>query len=87
VAKSDGLTDKNGILLDEFDILKVFHFTGARKKKYYMYKMVVRWQGELYGAHLDKTELTPSFPLWTSHGKETLSNSEIVESKNWKKLG
>ncbi len=30
--------DKNRRPILEGDILKVFHFTGARKKKYFMYK-------------------------------------------------
>lgn len=33
--------DKTGRPLELFDIVKVFHFTGARKKKHYMYKQVI----------------------------------------------
>lgn len=33
--------DKTGRTLELFDIVKVFHFTGARRKKHYMYKQVV----------------------------------------------
>jgi nuclear transport factor 2 (NTF2) superfamily protein len=32
--------DKHGREIKEFAVLKVFHFTGARKKKHYMYKWV-----------------------------------------------
>ena len=34
------LYDKNGIELLPNDVLKVFHFVGARRKKHYMYKQV-----------------------------------------------
>ena len=34
------LYDKKGIEIHPFDVLKVFHFIGARRKKHYMYKMV-----------------------------------------------
>lgn len=33
-------TDKNGIQILPGDTLKIFHFTGARKKRHYMYKFV-----------------------------------------------
>lgn len=36
--------DKNLIPLRVGDVLKVFHFTGARRKKHYMYKQVTRTQ-------------------------------------------
>lgn len=32
------LTDKRGIPIVRGDIVKVFHFTGARRKRHYMYK-------------------------------------------------
>ena len=33
------LKDKKGNVIREFDIIKIFHFIGARSKKYYMYKI------------------------------------------------
>lgn len=36
----DYATDKNGIQILPGDTLKIFHFTGARKKRHYMYKFV-----------------------------------------------
>ncbi|NML93830.1 hypothetical protein [Novosphingobium olei] len=33
--------DKHGRQIKVGDVLKVFHFTGARRKRYYMYKHVV----------------------------------------------
>lgn len=35
------LFDKNGLTILPYDLLKVFHFTGARRKKHYMYKHVL----------------------------------------------
>jgi hypothetical protein len=32
--------DETGRPIQEFDVIRVFHFTGARRKKYYMYKWV-----------------------------------------------
>jgi hypothetical protein len=77
------MTDKHGIPFEEFDVLKVFHFVGARRKKYYMYKIVVLWDGKPYGSHAESNPLTPGYPLWT---KERYEDTEIVQSKNWEKL-
>lgn len=32
--------DKSGTEIKEFAVLKVFHFTGARRKKHFMYRWV-----------------------------------------------
>jgi hypothetical protein len=76
--------DKNGVAIEPNDVLKVYHFTGARRKKHYMYKLAVLWKGELYGAHLTEGTLKPGYPLWTSGPQ--LHDHEIVESPNWRKL-
>ena len=39
---STQIFDKTGREIAVGDILKVFHFTGSRRKKYYMYKQVLR---------------------------------------------
>ncbi len=39
---SNPIYDKNGRQVFEGDLLKIFHFIGARRKKYYMYKIVVK---------------------------------------------
>jgi hypothetical protein len=81
------LKDKNGIVIEEFDVLKVFHFIGARRKKYYVYKLVILWDGHLYGAHLDRNPLTPGYHLASlTDQDETLMDTEIVQSKNMEKL-
>lgn len=33
-----GLFDKRGIPIERGDVVKVFHFIGARRKRHYMYK-------------------------------------------------
>lgn len=76
------LTDKYGRPIEEFDILKVYHFTGTRKKKHYMYKMVIKHKGHLYGCHLDSYELKPGFSLIGCN----YADIEIVQSKNYEKL-
>jgi len=51
-------TDKNGREIMVGDTLKVYHFTGARRKKYFMYKFVEevlpgRTCGSFKISHLD----------------------------------
>lgn len=33
--------DKHGIEIKPYDLIKVYHFTGARRKRHYMYKHVL----------------------------------------------
>ena len=40
-AIEDVAHDKHGIPIKVGDVLKVFHFVGARRKRHYMYKQVV----------------------------------------------
>lgn len=39
---SGAIYDKTGREIMQGDVLKVFHFVGARNKRHYMYKQVVR---------------------------------------------
>jgi hypothetical protein len=39
---SEVFSDKNGVPIQKHDLLKVYHFTGARRKKHYMYKYVIQ---------------------------------------------
>ena len=41
-------TDINGVPIHKGDLLRTFHFAGARKKKYYLYHTVVEEEGELF---------------------------------------
>ena len=82
---SNEIRDKNGVLIEEFDVLKVFHFIGAHRKKHYMYKVAVMWNGKLYGSHLNSNPLTPGYPLW-NYPESRLEDTEVVQSMNWEKL-
>lgn len=77
------IVDKRGIEIEPGDILKVFHFVGARRKRYYMYKMAIEVGGELYASHLDSPVIRANYPLWTGVNSE---HYEIVQSNNWEKL-
>ncbi len=79
------MLDKNGRPIEEFDVLKVFHFIGPRRKKFYMYKVALHWNGKLYASHIGSNPLTPDYPLW-NHPESRLNCTEIVQSKNWEKL-
>lgn len=48
--------DEKGFLIRPLDLLKMYHFTGSRKKKHYMYKQVIERDGFLVGVHLNGTE-------------------------------
>lgn len=77
------MLDKNGVEIEEFDVLKIFHFTGARRKKHYMYKVAIMHNGKLYGSHIDSNPLKPNFPLWCGDYSDI---TEIVQSRNYDKL-
>ena len=73
--------DKTGKQIREFDVLKVFHFTGSRLKKHYMYKWVrLNDRGELAIMHLGAHNET-SVPL-RACGPENgvIEDAEIVQS-------
>lgn len=58
------LLDKNGIEIKAGDLLKIFHFTGSRRKKYYLYRYVQSRNETPAGStyfiisHLDETGST-----------------------------
>lgn len=74
------IKDKNGIQIEEFDLLKVFHFIGARRKKYYMYKWVKKINDKLVCYHLNGED--KYFHLMALKN----DSYEIIQSKNWQKL-
>jgi hypothetical protein len=75
--------DMYGRKLEPFDVVKVYHFTGARwRKKYYMYKWVLESNGELVGSHLGQNPAVRDFH-WDSCRPESM---EIVQSSNYEKL-
>jgi len=77
--------DKNGTQIKEFAVLKVFHFIGPRRKRYYMYKWVriVEDLGKryYYAQHLE--DATAFFEkgikdTWTGYGLRSLANDKRV---------
>jgi hypothetical protein len=46
--------DIKGREIKPFDLIKLYHFTGSRRKKYYMYKWVLQFGDYLFGMHLEK---------------------------------
>ena len=77
----NSIKDKNGIEIEEFDLLKVFHFIGARRKKYYIYTWVKKVNDKLVCFHLDGEN--PDYFILFALKNE---NFEIIQSNNWKKL-
>ena len=80
--------DKHGRAMKEGDVLKVFHFIGARRKRYFMYKQIVgtRLRGGLNGApkvhyfdvsHLNMDGGNDNYTIGTAEG--VLSDYEILQ--------
>jgi len=45
--------DKKGVEIKPFSVIKIFHFVGARRKRYYMYKWVQMRDGNMVALHLE----------------------------------
>lgn len=69
------LYDSKGYPINVNDVLKVFHFTGGRRKKYYMYKWVIEKNGKLFGHHLGKKGDADAYML----SQDLLKETEIVQ--------
>jgi len=87
------LTDERGILIEEWDVLKVFHFVAAkRREKVYMYKQVRKFDGFLFGHHLCEGEFGVNgencFLLVGDKGVNSgkMKGVRVVESSKWEKL-
>lgn len=77
----NSIYDKNRRPILIGDILKIFHFTGARKKRYYMYKQVIGvhtfGEGKFYTiSHLEMDDSSYYLKL----DGEVHSEIEIVQS-------
>lgn len=79
------LYDQSGIPIERGDLVKVFHFTGARRKRHYMYKQAlgVFMMGEptpipfMKFSHLN---LNDAEYYWERCNGEMLPQYEIVQS-------
>lgn len=77
------IKDQKNKPIKEHDVLKVFHFVGARKKRYYMYKHVTVRNGELYALHLMPTRegFSDGYLLWTQANENgIIEGTEVVQS-------
>ena len=84
------LYDKHGIPIERGDVLKVFHFTGARRKRHYMYKQCLGFKNigpnadvpYLVFSHLNFVEesTAPDGPYLERPDGRTLEHYEIVQS-------
>lgn len=75
------LYDKNGVPLEVGDVVKVFHFTDARRKQHFMFKQVcgnhlINNHPYLKFTHLD---LTDNYYVEPLNGR-VLNDYEIVQS-------
>lgn len=73
--------DKMGREIRPGDLLKVFHFIGARNKKHYMYKIAHSINIYLYAAHAHQT-YKKGLSLKNSYylpKKEFLNDYEIID--------
>lgn len=76
------LRDKHGRQIERGDILKVYHFTGARRKRHYMYKQVMGTRtlgSDTEYAVLDHLDLDANHYLECCDGR-SLPDYEIVQS-------
>jgi len=80
--------DKHGSAMKVGDVLKVFHFTGARRKRYFMYQQIVgaRMLGGFGGkpkvpyfdvSHLNMDGGKENYTIGTAEG--VLSDYEILQ--------
>jgi len=78
------LYDKNGMIIHVGDVLKVFHFVGARRKRHYMYKqpIAIVHHGAANTPYLKISHLNMSdnYYLEALDGR-TLTDYEIVQAK------
>jgi hypothetical protein len=74
--------DKNGVEIKEFNVIKVFHFIGARRKRHYMYKWVRKHKKHpqyLIGVHLTNSVVDDGYILASKPGENILMDVEVVQ--------
>lgn len=76
-------TDKNMKEIRPGDVLKVFHYVGARRKRHYMYKQALFVsEGRLYISHLSRLDGEPwviGHNYYSVSVNEHLPDYEIVQ--------
>lgn len=81
--------DKHGIPIERGDIVKVFHFVGARRKRHYMYKQCLGlsrypsspdgWQ-KVFFSHLNFREIGDDDGPYHEEPGKVLVGYEIIQS-------
>ena len=77
--------DKYGRNIEPGDVLKVFHYIGARGKRCYMYQQAMRYaKGRLLISHLNRVDDREPWEIGKNYysvgGNEHLHDYEIVQS-------
>lgn len=77
--------DKIGRRIEPGDVLKVFHFVGARRKRHYMYQQAMGYdKGRLAISHLNRVDENEPWELgknyYTVGADEHLRDYEIVQA-------
>jgi hypothetical protein len=77
--------DKTGRHIQPGDVLKVFHFIGARGKRHFMYQQALRYsEGRLVISYLDRIDDGEPWEIgknfYSVGGNEHLDHYEIVQS-------
>ena len=75
--------DEFGQLIKPLDVIKVFHFVGARRKKHFMYKWVVIHPdtNELFARHLTHEDPWSGYWLWPQMNADgLLMGTEVVQT-------
>lgn len=79
------MLDKSGRKIMPGDVLMVFHFIGARRKRHYMYKQALRYErGRLVISHLNRIDETEAWELGKNYYTEAAddrprSDYEVVQ--------
>lgn len=77
--------DKTGRHIEPGDVLKVFHFIGARGKRHFLYQQALRYsRGRLLISRLNRVDDREPWEIGTNYysvgGNEHLHDYEIVQS-------
>lgn len=78
--------DEKGKEITEFSLIKIFHFIGARRKKYYMYKWVrlKEFKGKMYWVALHLSDDSGDYFHLRSCGADSnriLKGVEVVQER------
>jgi len=76
------ILDETGMIIYPGDCLKVFHFIGSRRKKYYLYKWVIIKNNELYALHTGDFSVPEGYYLYPLVNKKRLIKGTMILNRN-----